>query len=188
MVGWYGGDLWHPQQHLNLFGWYDINYIYRRMTPRFVDYDEVEAGKIKQSFTFLLKDITWYKLHILLDDSEICRLWWSWSCLLSLFTFLDGQDGPKKFQLFDCVFHKDLICLLQNSFVHWLSLTMSCCSRDTFSSVTNSSYGLIFVKIRAKYGRIFSKNTSEIRAKIRAKFMFTTKNSKIKNEQNALFN
>ena len=54
-------------------------------------------------------------------------------------------------------------------------------------TVTNSSYGLIFVKIRAKYGRIFSKNTSEIRAKIRAKFMFTTKNSKIKNEQNALF-
>ena len=38
-------------------------------------------------------------------------------------------------------------------------------------SVTNSSYGLIFVKIRAKYGRIFSKNTSEIRAKIRAKFI-----------------
>ena len=37
---------------------YDINYIYRRKTPRFVDYDEVEAGKIKQSFTFLLKDIT----------------------------------------------------------------------------------------------------------------------------------
>ena len=36
---------------------YDINYIYRRKTPRFVDYD-VEAGKIKQSFTFLLKDIT----------------------------------------------------------------------------------------------------------------------------------
>ena len=36
---------------------YDINYIYRRKTPRFVDYDEVEAGKIKQSFTFLLKDI-----------------------------------------------------------------------------------------------------------------------------------
>jgi len=59
---------------------------------------------------------------------------------------------------------------------------------DPECSVTNSSYGLIFVKIRAKYGRIFSKNTSEIRAKIRAKFMFTTKNSKIKNEQNGLFN
>ena len=28
---------------------YDVNYIYRRMTPRFVDYDEVEAGKIKQN-------------------------------------------------------------------------------------------------------------------------------------------
>ena len=25
---------------------YDINYIYRRKTPRFVDFDEVEAGKI----------------------------------------------------------------------------------------------------------------------------------------------
>ena len=37
---------------------YDINYIYRRKTPRFVDYDEVEAGKIKQSFTFHLNDIT----------------------------------------------------------------------------------------------------------------------------------
>ena len=42
----------------DVVGWYDINYIYRRMTPRFVDYDEVEAGKIKQSFTFLLKDVT----------------------------------------------------------------------------------------------------------------------------------
>ena len=39
---------------------YDINYIYRRKTPRFVDYDEVEAGKITQSFTFLLKDIINY--------------------------------------------------------------------------------------------------------------------------------
>ena len=37
---------------------YDINYIYRRMTPRFVDYDEVGAGKIKQSLTFHLNDIT----------------------------------------------------------------------------------------------------------------------------------
>ena len=27
----------------DVVGWYDINYIYRRMTPRFVDYDEVEA-------------------------------------------------------------------------------------------------------------------------------------------------
>ena len=41
----------------DVVGWYDISYIYRRMTPRFVDC-EVEAGKIKQSFTFLLKDIT----------------------------------------------------------------------------------------------------------------------------------
>ena len=44
----------------DVVGWYDINYIYRRMTPRFVDYDEVEAGKITQSFTFLLKDIINY--------------------------------------------------------------------------------------------------------------------------------
>ena len=44
---------------------YDINYIYRRKTPRFVDYDEVEAGEIKQSFTFHLNDITRYKSHIL---------------------------------------------------------------------------------------------------------------------------
>jgi len=64
------------------------------------------------------------------------------------------------------------------------SMSSASCFR---CSVTNSSYGLIFVKIRAKYGRIFSKNTSKIRAKIRAKFIFTTKNSKIKNEQNALF-
>ena len=47
---------------------YDVNYIYRRMTPRFVDYDEVGAGKIKQS------PLEGYKLHISLDDSDICRL------------------------------------------------------------------------------------------------------------------
>ena len=33
----------------DVVGWYDINYIYRRMTLRFVDYDEVEVGKIKQN-------------------------------------------------------------------------------------------------------------------------------------------
>ena len=42
----------------DVVGWYDISYIYRRMTPRFVDYNEVEAGKIKQSLTFHLNDIT----------------------------------------------------------------------------------------------------------------------------------
>ena len=36
-------------------------------------------------------------------------------------------------------------------------------------SVTNSSSGLIFVKIRAESGRIFSKNPGNIRAEIRAK-------------------
>jgi len=40
------------------------------------------------------------------------------------------------------------------------------------SSVTNSSSGLIFVKIRAKSGRIFSKNPDKIRVKIRAKIKF----------------
>ena len=39
-------------------------------------------------------------------------------------------------------------------------------------SVTNSSSGLIFVKIRAESGRIFSKNPGKIRAKIRAKLNF----------------
>ena len=52
----------------DVVGWYDINYIYRRMTPRFVDYDEVGAGKIKQS------SLEGYRLHISLDDSDICRL------------------------------------------------------------------------------------------------------------------
>ena len=34
-------------------------------------------------------------------------------------------------------------------------------------SVSNSSYELIFLKIRAKYEHLFNKNTSKIRAKIR---------------------
>ena len=34
-----------------------------------------------------------------------------------------------------------------------------------YISIENSSYGLNFVKIRAKYEHFFSKNTSEIRAK-----------------------
>ena len=37
------------------------------MIPRFVDYDEVEAGKIKQSFTFLLKDIIRFIAHHVQD-------------------------------------------------------------------------------------------------------------------------
>ena len=39
----------------------------------------------------------------------------------------------------------------------------------TWPSVTNSSSGLIFVKIRALSGRLFSKKSGEIRAEIRAK-------------------
>ena len=42
----------------------------------------------------------------------------------------------------------------------------------TFCSVTNSSSRLIFVKIRAESGRIFSKNLGNIWAKIRAKLNF----------------
>ena len=40
------------------------------------------------------------------------------------------------------------------------------------SSATNYSSGLIFVKIRAESGRIFSENPGKIRAKIRAKLNF----------------
>ena len=76
----------------DVVGWYDINYIYRRMTPRFVDYDEVEAGKIKQSFTFLLKDITWYKLHILLDQKKTLTLWWEICDKYHIWTYLGGED------------------------------------------------------------------------------------------------
>ena len=43
---------------------------------------------------------------------------------------------------------------------------IGCCS------VPNSSSGLIFVKIRAESGRIFSENPGKIRAKIRAKLNF----------------
>ena len=39
-------------------------------------------------------------------------------------------------------------------------------------SVPNSSYGLIFVKIQAKYGHFFGKNMSVIQAKIGAEFKF----------------
>ena len=39
-------------------------------------------------------------------------------------------------------------------------------------SVYNSSYELIFLKIRAKYEHFFNKNTSKIRAKIRVKLKF----------------
>ena len=37
-------------------------------------------------------------------------------------------------------------------------------------SVTNSSSGLIFVKIRAESGQIFSKNPGKIQAKIQATY------------------
>ena len=43
---------------------------------------------------------------------------------------------------------------------------------DRKGSVPNSSSGLIFVKILAESGRIFSKNPGRIRAKIRAKLKF----------------
>ena len=39
-------------------------------------------------------------------------------------------------------------------------------------SVANSSSGLIFVKICAESGRIFSKKPGKVRAKIRAKLKF----------------
>ena len=42
----------------------------------------------------------------------------------------------------------------------------------SIDSVLNSSSGLLFVKIRAESGRIFSKNPGKIRAKIRAKLNF----------------
>ena len=87
---------------------------------------------------------------------------------------------------------KKIMSLLRNSTQFSVLYPRSSSERrkrllKSHTSVPNSSYGLIFVKILAKYGRIFSKNTSEILAKIRAKFMFTTKNSKIENEQNTLF-
>ena len=47
------------------------------------------------------------------------------------------------------------------------------------SSVPNSSNGLIFVKIRAKEGCFFGKNTRIGRANRRAKFKFSTKRSYI---------
>ena len=45
-------------------------------------------------------------------------------------------------------------------------------------SVTNSSDGLIFVKRRAKDGRLFSKNTGIRRAKRRAKFKLCIKKAR----------
>ena len=42
----------------------------------------------------------------------------------------------------------------------------------TIFSAANSSYKLIFLKIRAKYEHFFNKNTSKIRAKIRVKLKF----------------
>ena len=45
-------------------------------------------------------------------------------------------------------------------------------AQNMYYSVPNSSSGLLFVKIRAETGRIFSKNPGKIRAKIRAKLNF----------------
>ena len=76
---------------------YDINYIYRRKTPRFVDYDEVEAGKIKQSLTFHLNDINYifrWMTPIFVDYDEVEAAFHSGGkirTLLYLFTFFDGQ-------------------------------------------------------------------------------------------------
>ena len=49
---------------------------------------------------------------------------------------------------------------------------MSGIINHTVCSVPNSSSRLIFVKIRAESGQIFSKNPGKIRAKIRAKLNF----------------
>ena len=54
----------------------------------------------------------------------------------------------------------------------------------TQCSVTTSSDGLIFVKRRAKDGRVFSKNTGVRRAKRRAKFKLCIKYYNIKDGQN----
>ena len=63
-----------------------------------------------------------------------------------------------------------LTSMVFGSFHHcfqWFSMARNNWSND--GSVPNSSSGLIFVKIRAESGRIFSKNPGKIRAKIRAK-------------------
>ena len=48
-----------------------------------------------------------------------------------------------------------------------------CISFDTPSILTNSSCGLIFVKVGAKYGHIFSKNKGENTGNIQEKFKIT---------------
>ena len=65
--------------------------------------------------------------------------------------------------------------------IHWLNLG-AIQHRVTltyvYTSVTNSSDGLIFVKRRAKDGRFFSKNTGVRRAKRRAKFKLCIKKAR----------
>ena len=62
------------------------------------------------------------------------------------------------------------------NFVSTSSIVRTCNSVKYFHSVSNSSYELIFLKIRAKYEHFLNKNTSKIRAKIRVnsqKYEFT---------------
>ena len=70
---------------------YDVNYIYRRMTPRFVDYDEVGAGKKNKVH---LKDINYifrWMTPIFVDYDEVEAAFHlsggKIRTLLSLFTF-----------------------------------------------------------------------------------------------------
>ena len=51
-------------------------------------------------------------------------------------------------------------------------VTTKSCERLSTISVTNSSYELNFLKIRAKYEYFLNKNTSKIRVKIRVKLKF----------------
>ena len=62
-------------------------------------------------------------------------------------------------------------CFFQGTRFPWWR---SCHSEKAaeISSVTNSSSGLIFVKIRAQSGRLFSRNPGEIRTEIRAKILW----------------
>ena len=156
---------------------YDINYIYRWMTPRFVHYDEVVDGKIKQSFPFWWLDwwqnknftfpfhffresitlkgkkrpfLCFYSFHFgpltvssmnsFFASSSLraavvpifipSAMWISsvehWFMLIlsqQLWTFWTSPC------LLNVVFqcrNKDLICLIQNSFVHRLSLMKHC--------------------------------------------------------------
>ena len=68
------------------------------------------------------------------------------------------------------------LCLKQKMGTQWEPMGVPKTEKgphgDLGFSVPNSSYGLICVKIRAKYGNFLGKNTGVIRAKIRAKLKF----------------